>query len=189
MAILEQRFRRWSDIFSTSKYPILVPRALFSQPGRILSTVSKISHDESASPESVIFTVVELALRQNGIRSLRIDQKLKNDPAPHIFRSDPDILVLLLHGFVHPLFFILIGLLILEFHDRERENAGLNVTCASRVFLLESVVHHSFEVQGTAISVYLHAFMLTHLKSYRPYRPSRPTSRNGRSVILYPPAE
>lgn len=32
---------------------------------------------------------------------------------------------------------------------RERENAGLNLTCASRVFLLESVVQHSFEIQGT----------------------------------------
>lgn len=30
----------------------------------------------------------------------------------------------------------------------ETENAGLNVTCACRVFLLESVVHHSFEIQG-----------------------------------------
>lgn len=35
-----------------------------------------------------------------------------------------------------------------HFLGRERENAGLNVTCASRVFLLESVVHHSFEIQG-----------------------------------------
>ncbi|KAF9261015.1 hypothetical protein L218DRAFT_981084 [Marasmius fiardii PR-910] len=33
---------------------------------------------------------------------------------------------------------------------RERENAGLNITCASRVFLLESVVHHGFEVQAIA---------------------------------------
>ena len=33
--------------------------------------------------------------------------------------------------------------------NRERENAGLNLTCASRVFLLESVVQHSFEIQGT----------------------------------------
>ena len=30
----------------------------------------------------------------------------------------------------------------------ERENAGLNIVCASRVFLLESVVNHAFEVQG-----------------------------------------
>lgn len=34
--------------------------------------------------------------------------------------------------------------------NSERENAGLNVTCASRVFLLESVVHHSFEIQAIA---------------------------------------
>lgn len=32
----------------------------------------------------------------------------------------------------------------------ERENAGLNVTCASRVFLVESVVHHAFEIQAIA---------------------------------------
>lgn len=32
----------------------------------------------------------------------------------------------------------------------ERENAGLNLTCASRVFLLESVVHHGFELQAIA---------------------------------------
>lgn len=35
--------------------------------------------------------------------------------------------------------------------SRERENAGLNVTCASRVFLVESVVNHTFEVQGTFV--------------------------------------
>lgn len=35
---------------------------------------------------------------------------------------------------------------------RERDNAGLNVTCASRVFLVESVVNHGFEVQGRFVS-------------------------------------
>lgn len=30
----------------------------------------------------------------------------------------------------------------------ERENAGLNVTCARRVFLVEPVVNHAFEVQA-----------------------------------------
>lgn len=35
---------------------------------------------------------------------------------------------------------------------RERDNAGLNVTCASRVFLVESVVNHGFEVQGWFVS-------------------------------------
>lgn len=34
--------------------------------------------------------------------------------------------------------------------NSERENAGLNLTCASRVFLLESVVHHGFELQAIA---------------------------------------
>jgi len=46
------------------------------------------------------------------------------------FRTEPDLQVLLLHG--------------------ERDNAGLNVTCASRIFLLESVVNHGFEVQAIA---------------------------------------
>jgi len=61
---------------------------------------------------------------------LRIDQSRGKQNAAKRFRSDPGILVLLLHG--------------------ERENAGLNVTCASRVFLVESVVHHGFEVQAIA---------------------------------------
>ncbi|KAF8153782.1 SNF2 family N-terminal domain-containing protein [Crassisporium funariophilum] len=74
--------------------------------------------------------IVEWALQRNGIRCLRIDQKSKNESAPHKFRTDPEILALLLHG--------------------ERENAGLNLTCASRVFLLESVVQHSFEIQAIA---------------------------------------
>ncbi|KAH0834113.1 hypothetical protein J3R83DRAFT_11401 [Lanmaoa asiatica] len=61
---------------------------------------------------------------------LRLDQNRgngKNSGAKR-FRVDPNLQVLLLHG--------------------ERDNAGLNVTCASRVFLLESVVNHGFEVQG-----------------------------------------
>ncbi|KAF9235023.1 hypothetical protein BU15DRAFT_32285, partial [Melanogaster broomeanus] len=32
----------------------------------------------------------------------------------------------------------------------ERDNAGLNVICASRVFLVESVVNHGFEMQVIA---------------------------------------
>ncbi|KAG6852711.1 hypothetical protein C0991_009638 [Blastosporella zonata] len=74
--------------------------------------------------------IMERALRSNGIRCLRIDQKSKGESAAKRFKSDPEILVLLLHG--------------------ERENAGLNITCASRVFLLESVVHHGFEIQAIA---------------------------------------
>ncbi|KZV72312.1 hypothetical protein PENSPDRAFT_576385 [Peniophora sp. CONT] len=78
--------------------------------------------------------IVEHALRTNDIPCLRIESTAGSGkarmPAAVRFKSDPDLLVLLLHG--------------------ERENAGLNVTCASRVFLLESVVHHSFEVQAIA---------------------------------------
>lgn len=91
--------------------------------------------DEGA--KSIVFSawedslhIVEHALTMNGIPTLRIDSgNRKQDPAAK-FRNDPNILVLILHG--------------------ERQNAGLNVTCASRVFLLESVVHHSFEIQAIA---------------------------------------
>ncbi|KAI0830062.1 SNF2 family N-terminal domain-containing protein [Trametes gibbosa] len=74
--------------------------------------------------------IIQHALQANGISCLRIDQHTGKKNAAKRFRTDPGILVLLLHG--------------------ERENAGLNVTCASRVFLVESVVHHAFEVQAIA---------------------------------------
>ncbi|KAI0246671.1 SNF2 family N-terminal domain-containing protein [Lactifluus subvellereus] len=74
--------------------------------------------------------IIEHALTRNGMCCLRIDSGNRKQDAATRFRNDPDILVLLLHG--------------------ERQNAGLNVTCASRVFLLESVVHHSFEIQAIA---------------------------------------
>ncbi|KAF5351852.1 hypothetical protein D9756_007728 [Leucocoprinus leucothites] len=81
--------------------------------------------------------IVQAALLHNGIRSLRIDQSSKGDGAAKIFRKDPNVSVLLLHGDTGTI-------------DSERENAGLNLTCASRVFLLESVVHHGFELQAIA---------------------------------------
>ncbi|KAI0350953.1 hypothetical protein OH77DRAFT_1411940 [Trametes cingulata] len=74
--------------------------------------------------------IIQHALQANGISCLRIDQHTGKQNAAKRFRTDPTISVLLLHG--------------------ERENAGLNVTCASRVFLVESVVHHAFEVQAIA---------------------------------------
>ena len=60
--------------------------------------------------------------------------------------------MLLLHGYVVLIIFILSTLIVSS--CSERENAGLNVTCASRVFLVESVVHHAFEVQGNVGPVY-----------------------------------
>lgn len=81
-----------------------------------------------------------------GLRCLRIDQKSKGENAAKMFKNNPDILVLLLHGFGSlPLSVFIPNQ---HFLHSERENAGLNITCASRVFLLESVVHHGFELQG-----------------------------------------
>jgi len=74
--------------------------------------------------------IVGHALARNGIPSIRIDSGNRKQNSATRFCNDPNIRVLLLHG--------------------ERQNAGLNVTCASRVFLLESVVLHSFEVQAMA---------------------------------------
>ncbi|KAJ7224511.1 SNF2 family N-terminal domain-containing protein [Mycena pura] len=89
-----------------------------------------------AGAKSIVFSawadslfIVERALRANGISCLRVDQNRKGLTAAKRFASE-DIDVLLLHG--------------------EKENAGLNITCASRVFLLESVVHHGFEIQAIA---------------------------------------
>lgn len=90
--------------------------------------------------------VLERALTDNAIGCLRIDQKAKGAPAAKRFKNEPDIQVLLLHGykrFYLPQSFT-------DRLNRERENAGLNITCASRVFLLESVVQHGFEVQAIA---------------------------------------
>ncbi|KAJ3508855.1 hypothetical protein NLJ89_g5529 [Agrocybe chaxingu] len=106
---------------------------------KIQTLVRHLLYLKQADPgaKSIVFSawadslhIVELALQDNGIKCLRIDQTSRGEHAVHKFRKDKDTLVLLLHG--------------------ERENAGLNITCASRVFLLESVVHHSFEIQAIA---------------------------------------
>ncbi|KAJ3792161.1 hypothetical protein GGU11DRAFT_819104 [Lentinula aff. detonsa] len=71
--------------------------------------------------KSIVFSAWADSLANRGIRG---DGPVKK------FKANPEISVLLLHG--------------------ERENASLNITCASRVFLLESVVHHGFEIQAIA---------------------------------------
>ncbi|KAG6844323.1 hypothetical protein H0H87_007807 [Tephrocybe sp. NHM501043] len=106
---------------------------------KIQTLVGHLLYLKNTDPgaKSIVFSawadsllIMERALKSNGIQCLRIDQNSKGENAAKRFKSDPEILVLLLHG--------------------ERENAGLNITCASRVFLLESVVHHGFEVQAIA---------------------------------------
>jgi len=99
-------------------------RASCSVPGRIPFTVSLSLFFVDFRLTGV---VVDHALKSNGIRSIRIDKRGRGSAAK-VFDQDPELRVMLLHG--------------------ERENAGLNIVCASRVFLLESVVNHAFEVQG-----------------------------------------
>ncbi|KAH7925001.1 hypothetical protein BV22DRAFT_1034512 [Leucogyrophana mollusca] len=106
---------------------------------KIQALVRHLLHLQISDPgsKSIVFSawadslhIIEHALNYNGIPCLRIDQGKGKDSATKKFRTDPELLVLLLHG--------------------ERDNAGLNVTCASRVFLVESVVNHGFEVQAIA---------------------------------------
>ncbi|KAF9238471.1 SNF2 family N-terminal domain-containing protein [Melanogaster broomeanus] len=106
---------------------------------KIQTLVRHLLHIQLVDPgaKSIVFsawadslTIIEHALARNDIPYFRLDQNRgrKNDGGAKQFRNNPDLQVLLLHG--------------------ERDNAGLNVTCASRVFLVESVVNHSFEMQG-----------------------------------------
>ncbi|TFY56627.1 hypothetical protein EVG20_g8854, partial [Dentipellis fragilis] len=113
--------------------------SLGSYGSKIQTLVRHLLYLQMTDPgaKSIVFSawadslhIIEHALTSNGIPCLRIDQVKGKQSAATRFRTDPDLLVLLLHG--------------------ERENAGLNVTCASRVFLLESVVHHTFEIQAIA---------------------------------------
>ncbi|KAH7911867.1 SNF2 family N-terminal domain-containing protein [Hygrophoropsis aurantiaca] len=108
---------------------------------KIQTLVRHLLYLQTSDPgsKSIVFSawadslhIIEHALNYNGIPCLRIDQAKgkRKDSATKKFRTDPRLLVLLLHG--------------------ERDNAGLNVTCASRVFLVESVVNHGFEVQAIA---------------------------------------
>ncbi|KAJ7281752.1 SNF2 family N-terminal domain-containing protein [Mycena rebaudengoi] len=92
--------------------------------------------------------IVERALQENGIRCLRIDQNRKGEPAVKRFKSDENILGVTtawVRAIGSP---ELMVMLILRYS--ERENAGLDITCASRVCLLEPVVHHAFEIQAIA---------------------------------------
>ncbi|KAF9221774.1 hypothetical protein BS17DRAFT_757183 [Gyrodon lividus] len=108
---------------------------------KIQTLVRHLLHIQLVDPgaKSIVFsawadslTIIEHALVHNNISYLRLDQNRGKgrDGGAKKFRTDPVLQVLLLHG--------------------ERDNAGLNVTCASRVFLVESVVNHSFEVQAIA---------------------------------------
>lgn len=113
--------------------------ALGSYGSKIQTLLRHLMYVQIVDPgaKSIVFSawadsllIIEHALKRNAIPCLRIDQGTKKENAVKKFKTDASIQVLLLHG--------------------ERENAGLNVTCASRVFLVESVVHHAFEIQAIA---------------------------------------
>jgi len=101
---------------------------------KVQALVKHLLYLKMKEPEakSIVFSawvdslnIIARALQENGIPSIRVEAGRN---AAREFRLDPACRVLLLHG--------------------ERENAGLNVTCANRVFLLEPVVNHAFEVQA-----------------------------------------
>ncbi|KAF5381839.1 hypothetical protein D9757_008356 [Collybiopsis confluens] len=96
---------------------------------KIQTLVRHIMYLERVDPgsKSIVFSAWADSLTR--IQSIRVDRGTRGEGPVKKFKTKPEISVLLLHG--------------------ERENAGLNVTCASRVFLLESVVHHGFEIQDT----------------------------------------
>ncbi|KZO97524.1 hypothetical protein CALVIDRAFT_562880 [Calocera viscosa TUFC12733] len=101
---------------------------------KVQALVKHLLYLKMKEPEakSIVFSawvdslnIIARALLENGISCIRVEAGRN---AAREFRLDPACRVLLLHG--------------------ERENAGLNVTCANRVFLLEPVVNHAFEVQA-----------------------------------------
>ncbi|KAG9016567.1 hypothetical protein FRB90_003006 [Tulasnella sp. 427] len=115
----------------------------FGNPGRygakIQTLVRHLLHIEETDPgaKSIVFSawadslhIIEHALAANGVSCVRIDANSGKRSAAHQFQTNPAIRVLLLHG--------------------ERENSGLNLTCAKRIMLVEPTVNISFEIQAIA---------------------------------------
>ncbi|KAG8974351.1 hypothetical protein FRC05_007512 [Tulasnella sp. 425] len=115
----------------------------FGHPGRygakIQTLVRHLLLIEETDPgaKSIVFSawadslhIIEHALAANGIGCIRIDANAGKRTAAHQFRTNAGIRVLLLHG--------------------ERENSGLNLTCAKRIMLVEPTVNISFEIQAIA---------------------------------------
>lgn len=93
--------------------------------------------EKDPGTKSIVFSawadslaIIEHALSSNGISCLQIKAGKGKRNTSSEFKNNPDIFVFLLHG--------------------ERENAGLNLTEAKRVFCLEPVVNHAFETQAIA---------------------------------------
>ncbi|KAG8965698.1 hypothetical protein FRC00_003173 [Tulasnella sp. 408] len=115
----------------------------FGNPGQYGSKIQTLVRHllliEETDPgaKSIVFSawadslhIIEHALAANGISCIRIDANAGKRTAAHQFQTNPAIRVLLLHG--------------------ERENSGLNLTCAKRIMLVEPTVNISFEIQAIA---------------------------------------
>ena len=99
MAISEAKSKLSSVIFVTWNPRIPEQRVSFSLRGRILYTVRYFVPGGKNKPFwTFALTVVEVALKENNIKSLRINQRSGGGAAIQKFRKDPDILVLLLDG-------------------------------------------------------------------------------------------
>ncbi|KAG8900823.1 hypothetical protein FRB99_005746 [Tulasnella sp. 403] len=106
---------------------------------KIQMLVRHLLYIEETEPgaKSIVFSawadslhIIEHALQANGITCIRIDANGARRNAASVFQTDPNIRVILLHG--------------------ERENSGLNLTCAKRILLVEPTVNASFEIQAIA---------------------------------------
>ena len=97
---MEARFKLSLGTSCISNSRTLVQRASFSLHGPIRYIVCFYFPLKYSNNSFVHHSVVEWALKENGIRCLRIDQKSKNESAANVFRTNPDVLVLLLHGWV-----------------------------------------------------------------------------------------
>ncbi|KAG8938004.1 hypothetical protein FRC00_003878 [Tulasnella sp. 408] len=119
----------------------------FGQYGAKIQTLIRhllLIEETDPGTKSIVFSawadslhIIEHALTTNGISCIRIDARAAKRTAVHQFQTDPGIRVLLLHG--------------------ERENSGLNLTCAKRIMLVEvrvvqprPTVNISFEIQAIA---------------------------------------
>ncbi|KIO21101.1 hypothetical protein M407DRAFT_29255 [Tulasnella calospora MUT 4182] len=131
------------NIISAETLEALTKVESFGNPGQYGSKIQTLVRHllllEETDPgtKSIVFSawadslhIIEHAMAANGISCIRIDANAGKRTAAYQFQTNPAIRVLLLHG--------------------ERENSGLNLTCAKRIMLVEPTVNISFEIQAIA---------------------------------------
>jgi hypothetical protein len=104
LEITVAKFRPSCATFVISNTPILERRVSFFPHGRIHCIVSVDILIHIAVTFDPGHLVVEVALTENGIKCLRLDQTSKGSNAIQKFRNNPENLVLLLDGYALTLF-------------------------------------------------------------------------------------